>query len=500
MLSITIAKVKKEFRKANQNDKHYFNEKMLKKKFHDFFTQNLDFELTKKQVLLQEILADYLFDSTSREILLIKGYAGTGKTTMLSLLVKTLKNLRYRTVLMAPTGRAAKVLSAYSGSQAFTIHKKIYRQKTSKDDTGRFILDKNLFTETLFIVDESSMLSNMGQEGSMFGSGRLLDDMLDFVFGGTNCKLILAGDTAQLPPVNSWLSPALDTEELRSMGYKVTEVLLDEVVRQNTDSNILLNATHLRKQMKNTPVIYPRFITGDDTDVVRLDGSVLLETISDSYAKYGVDGTMIVCRTNKRANIFNQGIRNQILFYEDEISAGDRLMIVKNNYSWLSENESLDFLANGDIVKIKRIGRYEERYGYRFLNVDILLPDYDNYELSCKIMLDTIGMETPALTMEQSRSFFYAVAEDYPIPDSKKRWKAVREDPYYSAVQVKFAYAVTCHKAQGGQWNAVFVDQGWFKEDMLDTGYLRWLYTAVTRPIKKLYLLNFKPEFYPPEQ
>ncbi len=468
---------------------------MTENNFSGLFRREVDFDLTSDQTQFLEALGRYMEEPAARSVFIVKGFAGTGKTSMLSALVRVLRKLRRRTLLMAPTGRAAKVFAGYSGSAAYTIHKVIYRQKSSNQAPGRFALDRNLLSDTLFIVDEASMIANSPADSSIFGSGRLLDDMLEYVFGGRQCKLILAGDTAQLPPVGSELSPALDADEFRSMGYRVTEVQLRMVVRQNAESKILSNATLLRNLMQEEPVPFPQFRTAPYSDVVRLPGSEFVECLTDAYSRYGKEEVMVVCRTNKRANLFNEGIRGRIFFHEEEICAGDRVMIVKNNYHWITENEKLNFLANGDIATLRRIGKYEERYGYRFLNVDLELPDYGDYELSCKVMLNTLSMETPSLTAEQSKEFFYAVAEDYAHLHGPDRWKAVREDPFYSAVQIKFAYAVTCHKAQGGQWRAVFVDQGWFADDMLGREYLRWLYTAVTRPVEQLYLVNFDPRF-----
>lgn len=468
---------------------------MTENNFFSLFQREIPFELTADQEAFLASLATFLDEPASRSVFIVKGFAGTGKTSMLSALVRVLARMRLRTLLMAPTGRAAKVFSGYSGASAYTIHKVIYRQKSAHQVPGRFGLDRNLYSDTLFIVDEASMIANSTSDGALFGSGRLLDDLLEYVASGRRCKLILSGDTAQLPPVGSALSPALDGDEFRSLGYRVTEVQLRQVVRQNAQSRILSNATLLRNLMETDPVPFPQFATAFNSDVVRLAGGDFAESLADAYSHYGEEEVMVVCRTNKRANLFNEGIRGRILYREEEICAGDRVMIVKNNYSWIPENESLNFLANGDIATLRRIGKYEERYGYRFLNVDLELPDYGNYELSCKVLLNTLSMESPSLSSAQSKEFFYAVAEDYAHLQGPDRWKAVRADPFYSAVQIKFAYAVTCHKAQGGQWKAVYVDQGWFADDMLNLEYLRWLYTAVTRPVEQLYLVNFDPRF-----
>lgn len=468
---------------------------MTENHFFTLFQRELPFELTPDQKQFLEALATFIEEPASRSVFIVKGFAGTGKTSMLSTLVRVLARMRLKTLLMAPTGRAAKVFSGYSGAAAYTIHKVIYRQKSANQVPDRFGLDRNLFSDTLFIVDEASMIANNPSDGALFGSGRLLDDLLEYVSAGKRCKLILAGDTAQLPPVGSALSPALDADEFRSLGYHVTEVELRQVVRQNAQSRILSNATQLRNLMEVEPIPFPQFETAFNSDVVCLSGGDFAESLADAYSHYGEEEVMVVCRTNKRANLFNEGIRGRILYREEEICASDRVMIVKNNYSWIPENEKLNFLANGDMATLRRIGKYEERYGYRFLNVDLELPDYGNYELSCKVLLNTLSMESPSLSSQQSKDFFFAVAEDYAHLHGPDRWKAVRADPFYSALQIKFAYAVTCHKAQGGQWKAVYVDQGWFADDMLNREYLRWLYTAVTRPIQQLYLVNFDPRF-----
>jgi exodeoxyribonuclease-5 len=401
--------------------------------------------------------------------------------------------------LLAPTGRAAKVLSVYSGKAASTIHKKIYRQKTQNDDFAEFVVDKNLHKNTLFIVDESSMISNSAFDNSPFGSGRVLDDLIKYVFEGVGCKLMLVGDTAQLPPVGLVLSPALDSSVLKSMGVDVVEIELTDVVRQSEKSGILHNATLLRNRINEKLTGYPKLELDNFNDIIRVSGTDLIEEIDSCYGKYGVENTIVVCRSNKRANRFNEGIRRSILWKEEELSTGDLLMVVKNNYYWLSEEDKqyTDFIANGDIVEITRIRKHKELYGFRFADVTVRFLDYPELEIDVNIILDTLTSETASLSKEQNSKLFYSVMEDYSdLKTKREKIKAIKENMYFNALQVKFSYAVTCHKAQGGQWNSVFVDQGWLKDDMLDVEYLRWLYTAFTRPMEKLYLVNFNKEFF----
>lgn len=364
---------------------------------------------------------------------------------------------------------------------------------------GRFVLNKNLFKDTFFIVDEASMISNTPAESSIFGSGRLLEDLIEFVYTGSNCKLILVGDTAQLPPVGLDISPALSASELEYMGREVFEFEMKEVVRQDSNSGILINATSLRNLITDTSYFsgYFSLNCAGFSDIQRIGGADLIEELTTCYDRYGLFETIVVTRSNKRANKFNAGIRSSILYKEAEISTGDLLMVVKNNYFWLEENEKIDFIANGDIAEIVAIYKHEEMYGFRFANVSLRLIDYPDIEIDCKILLETLENESPALTQEQNRKLFDVVSEDYSdIRSKKKRWEKVRENPYFNALQVKFAYAVTCHKAQGGQWKAVFVDQGYLTEEMINTEFLRWFYTAFTRPTEKLYLVNFNKEFF----
>lgn len=441
-------------------------------------------------------LSDFLFSPKKDEIFLLKGYAGTGKTSLVGALVKTLNGLGQKCVLLAPTGRAAKVFAHYAGHAAFTIHKKIYRQRAFSNEQDNFSLNDNLHQHTLFIVDEASMIANEGLSGSVFGTGRLLDDLVRYVYSGEGCRLMLIGDTAQLPPVGEEESPALSPDMLRGYGLEVCEAKLTEVVRQMQDSGILWNATALR-----------RFIAEDDffslpairvegfPDIRVIGGNELIETLTECYDRVGMDETMVVCRSNKRANIYNKGIRNMILYREEELESGDLLMVAKNNYFWTEGNKDLDFLANGDIAEVRRVRRKRELYGFRFADVVLRWPDYNDLELEVTLLLDTLHADTPALPKEQSDRLFYSVMEDYAdISVKRERMKKLKSDPHYNALQAKYAYAVTCHKAQGGQWKRVFLDQGYMTEDMLTPDYFRWLYTAFTRATETLYLVNWPQE------
>jgi len=475
---------------------------MIKNHLKDLLKTNLPFEPTGCQSRLIEGLSGFISSEEQDEIMLIKGFAGTGKTTMINALTQTLKSLKIRSVLLAPTGRAAKVMSGYTAMPAFTIHKRIYRQQSSADGMGRFALDKNLFKNTYFIVDEASMISNENTPGSSFGSGRLLDDLLEYVYSGENCRLVLVGDTAQLPPVGLAISPALEAETLKHYGFGVKEFELKEVVRQAADSGILSCATQIRETIEEGKAQgFIKFDVDSFPDVVRISGEDLIERITTSYENDGIFDSTVVTRSNKRANLFNKGIRGSILYKENEIEKGDLLMVVKNNYHWIDEDAELDFIANGDIAEIQTIYGYEELYGFRFADVSLRFIDYENVELDCKIFLDTLSIETASFPYEQNRQLFETVSEDYQdIRNKKNRWKKIRENPYFNALQVKYAYALTCHKAQGGQWKSVFIDHGYLVEDMLDNDYYRWLYTAFTRPIDKLYLVNFSKHFFEDEE
>jgi len=459
----------------------------------------LRFSPTKGQQLLIVALAEFVTGTNENTVFLLKGYAGTGKTSVVSALVNSLAEFNLKTVLLAPTGRAAKVLTYYSGQSAFTIHKKIYRQKQSTDGLGKFLINQNLHKNTIFIVDEASMISNSPTTGNVFGSGYLLDDLFDFVNSGDNCKLMLIGDTAQLPPVGVSVSVALDAEYLRKTFFKqVIEVFLDEVVRQEKKSGVLANATQLRRLLANNDLKQPKFTLKNFTDIRSIKGRELLETISESYDRNGLENSIVLCRSNKMANRYNTGIRNAILYREEEISAGDMLMVVKNNYFWLEGFDDIDFIANGDIVEVERISKYEERYGFRFVTAQIRFVDYKDVEAEVKIMLDTLMHEGPALTSEQNLALYRNVAADYPeIHNKKQLYKEIKKNEYFNALQVKFAYAVTCHKAQGGQWKNVFIDLSYAPP--IDVDFVRWLYTAVTRSSSNLYLVNFPAEYFDEE-
>lgn len=443
-------------------------------------------------------IAGYICDNNNDVIFLMTGYAGTGKTSIISSIVKTLDLLRMKSVLLAPTGRAAKVLSSYSGKQAFTIHKKIYRQKSSKDGIGSFSLDRNLHRDTFFIVDEASMVSNMSADSSLFGSGRVLDDLIEYVYSGTDCKLILVGDTAQLPPVGSVVSPALDASALGEYGFGLISCELKKVVRQSETSGVLMNATRVRLQVAEGKLVHPSIDCINYKDTIRITGEELIDEISTAYGTCGVEGTIIVVNSNKQANRYNQGIRNRIFFREEEISTGDMVMVVKNNYFIIEEDEDgVGFIANGDIAEVKRIRKYEERYGFRFADMVLYFADY-NLELESKVMMDVLHLDTPALPAEKNKELFQNVLADYVhIKTRRKQYDAVKKDPYFNALQIKFAYAVTCHKAQGGQWERVFIDQGMFNRNEISVDYLRWFYTALTRSTDRVYLVNFSDKWFP---
>jgi len=442
-------------------------------------------------------IAGYICDNNNNVIFLMTGYAGTGKTSIISSFVKTLDLLRMRSVLLAPTGRAAKVLASYSGRQAFTIHKKIYRQKSSKDGFGSFSLDRNLHKDTFFIVDEASMVSNSTGDSSLFGSGRLLDDLIEYVYSGTDCKLILVGDTAQLPPVGSILSPALDPASLAGFGFGLITCELRQVVRQSESSGVLMNATRVRLQVAETNLVHPSIDCINYKDTIRITGEELIDEISSAYGTCGMEGTIIVVNSNKQANRYNQGIRNRIFFREEEISPGDMVMVVKNNYFIIDEDEDgAGFIANGDIAEVRKIRKYEERYGFRFADMVLKFPDY-NLEIESKVMMDVLHLDTPALPSEKNKELFQNVMADYlNIKTRRKQFEAVKNNPYFNALQIKFAYAVTCHKAQGGQWERVFIDQGMFNRNEITIDYLRWFYTALTRSTDKVYLVNFSEDWF----
>ena len=458
------------------------------------------FEATNSQKKIIEKLSEYLADDDYSRIFVLNGYAGTGKTTLISALVAVLKELRIKPVLLAPTGRAAKVLARYCGEQALTIHKRIYRQRTNADYESKFSLDINREQGAVFIVDEASMLSDATGEGMIFGSGSLLEDLIRYVRSGRGCRLILVGDGAQLPPVGSDASPALDPENLSRYG-DVIYTSMDEVVRQHTESGILFNATLVRCMLENGIFEVPRFDM-NYPDIEAVEGIDFMEKLQDAYDRYGRDEVIVITRSNKRANRYNEGIRRYVLGAEEEIESGDMLMVVKNNYHYAStgteeSDAAMNFIANGDIARLVRLRRFEELYGFHFANAVLSFADYGDLEIECKILLDTIRSESPSLTREESNRLFYEIEKDYADVKSRiKRYKEIRENPHYNAIQVKFAYAVTCHKAQGGQWRAVFVDRCLFGDEPMTRDLLRWLYTAMTRATEKLYLVNFDERFH----
>ncbi len=451
---------------------------------------------TSEQEYAIGLLADFLLSARTHEAFLLKGYAGTGKTSLIATFVKLLDKLKQKCVLLAPTGRAAKVFAAYAGHPAFTIHKKIYRQKSFSNETGNFSLNENLATHTLYIVDEASMISNEGLSGAIFGSGRLLDDLVEFVYSGEGCRLLLMGDMAQLPPVGEELSPALFPEVLKGYGLEVRETELTQVVRQEQASGILWNATRLREfLLRDECHALPKIRLTGFADIKAVPGEELIETLENCYARDGQDETIVVCRSNKRANIYNMGIRSRILWREEELETGDWLMIAKNNYYWTEKHKEMDFIANGETAVVRRVRRTREMYGFRFADVTLSFPEHEGFEPEVSLLLDTLGSDSPALSRTESERLFTAVLEDYAdIPLKRERMKKMKADPHYNALQAKYAYAVTCHKAQGGQWKNVFLDQGYMADDYLTPDYFRWLYTAFTRATSTLYLVNYPKE------
>ncbi len=456
----------------------------------------LSFDATNNQKKIIEKLSAWLADDDYSRIFLLNGYAGTGKTTIIAAFVAAIKELGIRPILLAPTGRAAKVLTRYSKMAAYTIHKKIYREKSISGYQSKFSLDYNREHDAVFIVDEASMLSTSSSDSS-FGSGNLLGDLVEYVRQGKRCRLMLVGDDAQLPPVGDNYSPALQPSELLPYG-DVEYATMDEVVRQSQDSGILFNATMLRCMLENNIYEIPHF---DLTfkDFRQVQGGELLEELQDCYDSFGRDETIVITRSNKRANRYNEGIRRHNLSAEEEIESGDMLMIVKNNYHYAEQDKSspMSFVANGDVVRLKRIRRFEEFYGFRFIDATLQFPDYDDYEMQAKIMLDTLSSESPSLSREESNRLFMEVEKDYmDITVKSKRYKAIRENSHFNAMQIKFAYAITCHKAQGGQWKAVFVDRCLFGDEPMTRDMLRWLYTAITRATERVYLVNFDERFF----
>jgi len=467
--------------------------------FYSLLKQHFPFTPTLKQdvVLLQ--LSEFIFKTSKNEIYLLKGFAGTGKTTIVGTIVTNLWKAKKSAVLMAPTGRAAKVISNYSGKEAFTIHKKIYFPKKDKSGGVKFVLQPNKHKNTIFIVDEASMIPDIPSESKLLDNGSLLDDLMQYVYSGHQCNLLLIGDTAQLPPIKLDLSPALNESTL-SLNYnkEVTTVELDEVVRQEQNSGILINATSIREALDNSFYDSFKFNLDGFKDIIRLvDGYEIMDAINDAYSNLGNEETAIIVRSNKRANMYNQQIRSRILFNENELSAGDYLMVVKNNYFWVKPTTEAGFIANGDIIEVLEIFRIEELYGFRFAEVKVRMVDYPKMQpFETVLLLDTISTETPSLPYEESNRLYQEVMKDFENETSKyKKFLKVKASKHFNALQVKFSYAITCHKSQGGQWNTVFVEQPYLPNG-IDKDYLRWLYTAVTRAKEKLYLIGFKDDFF----
>lgn len=457
---------------------------------------------TAEQEHAIDVFSMFMTDRDDHVAMILRGSAGTGKTTLAGAIVRAMTTLKQRMILLAPTGRAAKVFSLNAGHPAYTIHRRIYRQK-SAGDISSFNLNFNNNHDTLFIVDESSMIANQGYGESSFGSGCLLDDLMQFVYSGQNCRLMLVGDKAQLPPVGEDESPALMPDVIRAYGMRVYECDLNQVLRQSQDSGILWNATQVRCMMADGGWSLPKIRFQDFPDIINVPGDELIESLATSYSRAGMDETMVITRSNKSANIYNQGIRNTVLDREDELCRGDQIMIVKNNYYWVKdtskssqpvagEGQGPSFLANGDIAVVQRVRNVHELFGFRFAEVTMSLPDYDDYELTAMVILDSLTTEAPSLSRDQQEALYNAVMEDYAdIPTKPERIKKLKEDKYYNALQIKYAYAVTCHKAQGGQWAHVYVDQGYMTDDMLTPDYIHWLYTAFTRATEKLHLVNW---------
>lgn len=453
--------------------------------------RNFPFDPTTDQMHALDVFERFITDSDERCVMILRGSAGTGKTSLASVIVRTLLDLQYKISLLAPTGRAAKVFSLTSGQPAATIHRSIYRERTFAGLDGKFNLNANLYRNRLFMIDEASMIS-LTSVNPTFGSGCLLDDLIQFVYNERNCRMLLIGDKAQLPPVGEAESPALRADVLAAYGLKVYECDLNEVLRQSQDSGILYNATIIRQMITHDQATaLPKIRFKGFADISIVPGDELIESLSTSYAEVGIDETMVITRSNKRANIFNLGIRNMVLGREEELTTGDMLMVVKNKYKE-KQAEGLSFIANGDRAIVRSVRNVRELYGFRFADVTLSFPDYDNTEEDMIVILDTLTTEAPALTHEQNEQFFQQVLADYAdVPLKSDRMKKIREDDYYNALQVKFGYAITCHKAQGGQWAHIYLDQGYMTDEMLTPDYIHWLYTAFTRATEHLYLVNW---------
>ncbi|MCB0435545.1 MAG: AAA family ATPase [Mangrovimonas sp.] len=472
---------------------------MTASEFYSLLTEHFPFKPTLKQEVVLKELSEFILDSSPNALYVLRGYAGTGKTTIVSTMVTNLWKIKKSAVLLAPTGRAAKVISNYSHKEAFTIHKKIYFPKKSKNGGITFVLQPNKHKDTIFIVDEASMIPDTPGDSKLFENGSLLDDLMQYVYSGHRCKLLLIGDTAQLPPVKLDLSPALEASKL-AMTYNkaVTENELNQVVRQEEGSGILENATVLRTQLQQGKLDNFRFKTNGFNDIIRLiDGEEIMNAINESYTSLEKEDVAIIVRSNKRANLYNQSIRQRILFNDNELTTGDYLMVVKNNYFWIKPNSEAGFIANGDIIQVLEIFKIEELYGFRFAQVKIKMVDYPRMRpFETVLLLDTISAETPSLSYDDSNRLYNEVVKDYENETSNyRKFLKVKNNKHFNALQVKFSYAITCHKSQGGQWNTVFVEQPYLPNG-IDRDYLRWLYTAVTRATTKLYLIGFKDDFF----
>lgn len=472
---------------------------MTAAEFYSVLKQQFPFSTTLKQDIVLQQLSEFIFSKNSNGLYVLKGYAGTGKTTIIGTIVTNLWKAKKRAVLMAPTGRATKVIANYSGKEAFTIHKKIYFPKKERSGGVKFVLQPNKHKDTLFIVDEASMVPDIPGDSKLFENGSLLDDLIQYVYSGHQCKLLLIGDTAQLPPVKLEISPALDEDNL-SLSYNkdIIKMELDEVVRQEEDSGILHNATKVRAAISNNLYDTFNFNLKGFSDIIRLvDGHEIMDAINDAYSNLGQEDTAIIVRSNKRANLYNQQIRSRILFNDNELSTGDYLMVVKNNYFWVKPTSEAGFIANGDIVEILEIFKFVELYGFRFAEVKIRMVDYPRMRpFETVLLLDTINADTPSLSYDDSNRLYQEVMKDFESETSNyRKFLKVKGSKHFNALQVKFSYAITCHKSQGGQWNTVFVEQPYLPGNM-DKDYLRWLYTAITRAKEKLYLIGFKDDFF----
>jgi len=470
---------------------------MRSSSFYHILKSDFPFSPTDKQDIFFQKISEFITNANHNEIFVLKGYAGTGKTTVISTIVNNLIQIGKKYVLLAPTGRAAKVIANYSGKPAFTIHKKIYFPKKGSGGGVSFTMQQNKHKNTIFIVDEASMISDTNSDSKLYQNGSLLDDLISYVYSGTDCKMILLGDTAQLPPVNLDVSPALDVHTL-SANYdkEIFSIELDEVMRQEENSGILFNATELRELLKDDFMTEFKFDVKHFKDIIRLsDGYDIQDAIDSAYSNYSIEDTAFIVRSNKRANAYNQQIRTKILDKESELSTGDYLMVVKNNYFWLKENDEAGFIANGDIIEVLEMFGIKELYGFKFAKVKIRMVDYpDQKPFETVLLLDTITSESPSLTYEESNKLYQEVMLDYEDERTQyKKFIKVKENEYFNALQVKFSYAITCHKSQGGQWNTVFIEQPYLPEG-INKDYIRWLYTAITRAKDKLYLIGFKDD------